>query len=165
MNIETKHKNYKITFSEERETWSCSDLDIENAKLAAVKRRIDEIGKSERKVNLPVLMASMDGRDRASIKELTVTVLCEPGVVPRYRGGDGEMPTTYQCWVKSKDGSRFKIDISQLIPLSGRAEIEVWARLHREAQAATKLAEQALAAIPRHDADSLILAAKEAAAS
>lgn len=157
--IETKYRSYTITFNEDAEEWSCSDLAISGLpKLSAVKRKIDDISKRERRVNVRALHARSRIADAEAV-EVTVTVLCEPE--PCY--GD-KSPTVKSCWAKNAAGERVKLNLSDVIPIEHRADLETWVRLDTEAQAAVKRAHQHLEAIPRHDADSLMLAAKEAAA-
>src|SRR5262245_60212666 len=97
--IEVIYKTWTIRFNEDDDTWSCYDLNIAGQKLSGVKRRIDEISKTARRVNVKALMCGRTRHDHAALKEVTVTVLCEPEPVPRHRGGDGVTPVTDECWI------------------------------------------------------------------
>lgn len=155
--IETEYKKRVISFDQEREVWRCEDLNIEAEKLSAVKRRIDAIGHSERRVDVPALMLSRGRGDKAIIEEVRVTVLCDPA---RRRYSDAP-PETTECWISMPHRSKARVRIEHLIPLDQRAEALEWCRLDEVARSAEKMAENQSRAITRHTADSLMLASKE----
>jgi hypothetical protein len=158
MAIEVKYKNRDIFYDEDQDVWKCGDLHIEDAKLAAVKRRIDAIGRSERTVNIQALYHKRAWHtDKAETETVTVTVLCDPE--PRRYGSGGD---TEYCWIKSPKDGKAKVRIDSLIPLDQDDGLREWVRLDEIARVATKAAADALDKLPRHDADSLMLEAKEA---
>lgn len=158
--IEIEHRGHTIHFKEEDETWSCSDLSIEgNKSLAAVKRRIDEMLKKDRTVGTQALLISRSRWQKVRMRVVTVTVICEP---ENDYGERGARRPVY-AWVR--DGKeRDKVRIDELYPLSARAECEAWARLDEAADRARQEADAAYEDLPSHDADTLMLAAKEAKA-
>jgi hypothetical protein len=155
--IEVKHKEFRIVYSEDNDEWQCFDVGYNNIKLSAVKRFLDEKTKKERRVNIPALMAIRSYRtDAAKVEDVTVTLLCEPE-----SDYASKPPTIRSCWIKDSSGERKKVNIHNLMPVSARADALRWQRYDDAACAATKMAHDALAALPKFDADSLMLAAKE----
>lgn len=155
--IETTHKEFRIIYSTDEDEWQCSGLGYNHAKLSAVKRFIDEKSKKDRQVNIPALMANRSYRtDAAKVEDVTITLLCEP-------------ESTYikdpaiikQCWIKDARGERRKVYIHSLTPVTARADALRWQRFDDGACAATKIARDALDALPKFDADSIMLAVKE----
>jgi hypothetical protein len=154
--VRVKYKTYDIVLRED-DIWTCHDLDIENEKLSSIKRRIDELNKSERRVNVKALLYETRGwRNKSTITEVTVTVLCEPLTL------HGATHETRDCWIINNK-TRRKIRIDELMPLSCRAEAKAWLALELAAQLAQKNADAAMDDIQKHDADSLMLESKESA--
>lgn len=161
--IETTHRDFRITFDEDSEEWRCRDLEIPtNAKLSAIKRRIDEILKRDRRLNIPALMASRSYGygDPAKIEEVTVTLLCDPETRYSTRASGRIEHCFAMC-----GGKRSKLRLDQLYPVSARPELEAWVRFDDQVQAVTKQRDDALAAAGAYDADSIALASKELAAA
>lgn len=158
MTIDTDHKGYKILFNHETDMWRCPDLEIgENPKLSAIKKRIDEMSKGERRLNVPALMIGSTHRsDEPTIVRVTVALICEPE-----RGYRDEQATIKKCWVVGKHG-RTKTELRYIFPVEAETDIKSWMVLKKAADDAEKAAEDAQEALPRHDADSLMLASKEA---
>lgn len=155
MAIETKHREHVIRLREDDDTWVCTDIGIENKSLSAVKRKLDELNKSERRVDVEALLINKGhwSTDVTEFHKVKVTVLCEPST------GRGRTPIgeTRECWIM--DGKeRSKINIGDLVPLSQEAALTAWLQQHEIAKKAQKLADDALKAIERHDAESLIAA-------
>ena len=47
--IETEHKGYKITYSDNEDVWRCWELNVEHEKLSKLKQRIDRLSLEARK--------------------------------------------------------------------------------------------------------------------
>ena len=155
--IEAKHKEFRIFYSEDNDEWQCSDIGYSNVKLSAVRRFIDEKSKKERQVNIPALMINRSYRDDAAqVEDVTITLLCEPE-----QDYVTKPATVQQCWIRDAKGERKKVRLRNLMPISARADAQRWRRFDDGACAATKIAHDAMAALPKLDADSVMLAMKE----
>jgi len=148
--LEINYRGRIIKFRDDDETWACPDLSIEGQQsLSAVKRKIDELSKGERRIDVRALLLNYCGTPQ--VEEVTVTVLCEPETY-----GHGHPPSIVHCWIKSKEG-RSKVRLDALVPVENIAELQRWVILRAEAKAAHERADKYLDSIPRHDADSLLL--------
>jgi hypothetical protein len=147
MTISTVHKGHNIVFDEVSEMWECPDLNRSDSKLSSLKRYLDNLGKSERTVNVEALKLGQSSV--ASVERVTVTVICEPSN-PSKESSD--------CWIKSKYG-REKILIGRLAPLDQSDKADAWIEASKETQLAREAERRAGEAIGRFSAKSLFEAA------
>lgn len=158
--VEVEHKKYNVRYDEETSEWICEDLNIRDAKLSEVKKRIDKFGHADRKLNVKALHFGKSWDDEAKVVPVTVTVLCDPEPVSRYLHQQ-RANETRDCWIKDAKGTRSKVRIDTLIPIDNSIDLKVWQKLDEAARTATKIADAALEKLPRHDADSLKAASKQ----
>jgi hypothetical protein len=105
----TEHKGYNVVLGDDEKTWLCHELNLQAQSLAEIKKRIDEIGKSERRVNVEVLMVERGYWDNEprKIRRVLVTLLEEGKYF-------GEMSN--HCWIKD-EGKISKVHLSEVFPL------------------------------------------------
>lgn len=157
--METKYRDFEIYYDEDTDLWRCSDLNMDGPSLSAVKNKIAAQSKSERAINAHALHFGNDRRtDAFNIQKVLVTVLCEPE--SDYRGALGQQKIK-NCWVTLPDGSRVKTSIETLYPMDAADEMKAWIKSQKEIEALQEKADDLHASITKHDADSLMLLAKE----
>jgi hypothetical protein len=161
--METKYKNYKIALNELDDTWRCEELDIGPLeKLSGVKKRIDDLSKADRRINVDCWMIEerfgRRNEEEAKIKKVTVTILCEARARSSY---DSRPPVIEDCWVVDSKKERSKVSLHSLFALDCKDDLQRALRAKREATEAMREADKMLDALPRCDADMLALAAKE----
>jgi len=163
--IETEYKGFRLTFSEDSESWWCHDLEIENdnsLSLRALKARIDKMLTEGRRLkDFKALM--FDGgagrfAHRPSVQEVTVSMLCAPERDYSYRE-----KIVKRAWVTNSKGDRVKIGLDRLSPLSAKDAMLEWCNLCVLADEAVQKADDAKNTIPTFGtAEAVIRAAKEA---
>lgn len=155
MSLSTEHRGYAIHFNEDKETWSCSGLGLQDcASLKTMKRAIDEHLKSDRRVDIMALRISRDSRnDARKLTEVRITVLCEP-FNSRFGGRGG----IEDCWV-SDGKSKWKESIERLYPLDARPGLEHYLKRLSEADKLSEIVSKEFAQIESYSAAKLLKAA------
>lgn len=145
INAEFEYKGYKVRYSDNDDSWNCSDLEIWNAKTPqAVARRIDAIMTKKRKTieNVDSILIDFNGAK----KPVQIIGIAKTSRYDEARG-------FFSVWI-SEDKRRKKAETDKLIDLD---HPDTAARLmeHEAALTALKKAEKAHraahAAIPRID--------------
>jgi hypothetical protein len=149
--IETKHKGYNVVLGDDEKTWQCHELNLQAQSLAEIKKRINEIGKSERRINVKALSVERARWSNEPIMIRAVIVTLLEGT----HSGD----VSDQCWI-TYNGKTSKVNISDLFPLAQLDSIKRWTYQDAAARAAVDAADDVFEKIPRHSVDSLRKAAK-----
>lgn len=145
MRIETQHKGYAISFSENSEEWTCYQIEYSSKSLAAVRRKIDVMDRERRKAaSVPCFVLNWHGAKDGVVVELASADRFERKAFVMVDDGD-------------RKPSRRKLGISELAPDTPevRALIAEWQTADRKAKEAAKRAETLLKAIPRLTAEGL----------
>lgn len=156
MTMQTTYKKHTIDFREDEEEWFCEAIGVKKT-LKAMKAAIDNLSRKDRQLGVKALMLERDyrGDDTFMIVEVTVTVLCEPRKV--YRSEKEEVD---ECWIVN-DGSRSKVRIAALFPLSSRTKLTDYIAEKSAHDKEGRRLDGVCRGLPSFDADSLALAAKE----
>lgn len=137
--IETEHRGYKISYSDNAQAWFCSDLSLEAPQLPALRDKINQHLSKLARMNVKAFYMS-PGYD-AAIHEATVTSIAS----------DLDYRKRPQCWISLDDGGktrRTKVAVEDLIPTNDDARAAIAA--FQACEAAVKRAEKAAGAA--HDA-------------
>lgn len=153
MAFEQTYKGHKIDFIESTDQWRCEDLNITVDKLSTLKKKLDDLSKTDRKLDIECLLINSSW-DKTEAKKVRVTIICEP----RYKE---EGPK--DCWVVDGKKNREKVNISSLIQLGAEGQINEWIEADKAATAAEKHAKKLQDELPRHTAKSLLAAGKAGA--
>jgi hypothetical protein len=145
--VKYEHNGYTITWSENADKWSCSELGLEHASLTKLKTAINKVDADNRRLadgGVSVILLGNNDWDRP--EPVSVVLL----------DGDKE-----KAWiVRTKEGGNLSyhkkdrqlVEINRLV-LAGDPAVEAGMTKWREASAAAKAAEAAkkaaYAAIPR----------------
>lgn len=163
MSITTKHKGYEITFDEEADGWTCEAVGItQPMKLSTLKRKIENLAKDERSVNLKVYRINDDRwreSDKAKLEEVTIVLLCE-ATSNRWEKTE---PTIKECWIKNSKGGRDKVYLTSLYPIEQRFAVEAYLEAERRARDMAAEAQRMKEALPTVTPE-LALASKTEAA-
>jgi len=157
--IETTHRGYRITYSENAEEWSCLDLSYSHPKLGTVRSRIDKLLLDERKrAGVPCyrIEGHRGTRTAASVVEFLKTTQ-HKSIYDRDKREDRHKVAIVSQPSGRERPSRSEAELSDLMPDTpeANAAFERAAELHRIANEAAKAAREALALIPRLTLDDI----------
>jgi len=150
--IETTHRGYRITYSENAEEWSCLELSYSHPKLETVRSRIDKLLLDERK-KAGVSCYQIDhqgGRTAANVVEFIKTTKSKD-----YHGRETPATRHRVAIVAQRAGrerpARSEAELDNLMPDTpeANAAFERAAELQRIANEAAKAAREALKLVPR----------------
>lgn len=129
--IETEHRGIKIRYSDNEDTWYCSELSFSHASLRRVKARIDKWWKDARsKAALDAYRIGHDGTMRPT------QVVEYLGVRTGY-GRQGPLVAVLGVNYKNERPSRSEVSLSELAPaapelVAMQAELEALKKRKRE---------------------------------
>jgi hypothetical protein len=153
--METEYKKHRITYREDGNEWFCEAIGTKPS-LKAMKAAIDNLNRKDRQLGVKALMLQRDYRtDGTELKEVKVTVLCEP-----VKGWKDKAASIKECWI-TDDGSRSKVYLNSLYPLSARAEVMAYIKEKNAHDQEGERLDGVKRAITTFDADTIMLAAKE----
>ena len=154
--IETRYREWRIHYDEDRDVWTCSEEGVEPKTLKLAKTQLANKSKTERKINIKALQLDNSAYAASPFSVVTITVLCPPDP-SRFSSRKGEIT---DCWITDGKGRRSKEYLRNLVPLDSREAVQAWADLWRAAKAADKKADAALDKLPRLDGDELLKVSK-----
>jgi len=157
--MEVQYKKHTITYREDANEWFCEVIGTKPS-LKAAKAAIDNLSRKDRQLGIPALMLERNFRsDGLEVIEVKVGTLCEPSM-----GYRDKVATIKECWITQDKSSRSKVHLSQLYPLDARADLLAYAKeMTAHAKEGERL-EGVKKAIGSFNADTIMLAAKEAQA-
>lgn len=167
--IELEYNGRTLMFREDMDEWSCHDLKLKSKSLSALKRKVDKLDSTARRVSLPVIQLGSSGYYTRMGEPATVVMIAKRADWENLRYDeqpdklaglhDRRVPTV---WLMVRDGNhppvrrKLRLDECALPTESTMISLREAERLKAEAERLSNEAEAIIAAIPRATMDDLI---------
>lgn len=144
----TEHNGFVIDYDENADVWRVVAPLMEATTLSALRTKIDEAARAERRLSVKALRLVSGGYDKPpEVQTVTVTLLAAPSSGP-----------ATEAYIKDAKGERSKVRIASLYPDTpeARAAIIAFLAASKEKDEATERERVARLAIPAFSALALI---------